>query len=80
MVRIVTDSTADLPAGVAAALGITVVPCYVVFGTETYRDGVELTVQQFYGKLAGSSVIPTTAAPPPAVYEEAYCQLAKEQV
>ena len=53
MVRIVTDSTADLPAGVAAALGITVVPCYVVFGTETYRDGVEPTVQQFYGKLLG---------------------------
>ncbi len=78
MVRIVTDSTADLPDGVAARLGITVVPCYVVFGSETYRDGVELTKQQFYGKLAGASVIPTTAAPPSAVYEESYRQLARE--
>jgi len=78
MVRIVTDSTADLPAGLAARLDITVVPCYVVFGTESYRDEVELTKQQFYEKLAGASVIPTTAAPPPVIYEEAYRHLAHE--
>ena len=77
MVRIVTDSTADLLPGVAADLDITVVPCYVVFGTETYRDGVDLTKGQFYEKLAGASVIPTTAAPPPAVYEHVYEQLAQ---
>lgn len=76
MVRIVTDSTADLPSGVAAALDITVVPCYVVFETESYRDGVELTKQQFYEKLVEASVVPTTAAPPPAVYEEVYRRLA----
>jgi len=78
MVRVVTDSTADIPADMTTELGITVVPSYVVFGTETYRDGIELTKRQFNEKLAASGVIPTTAAPPPATYEEAYRQLAKE--
>jgi DegV family protein with EDD domain len=78
MVKIVTDSTADIPADVAARLGITVVPCYVVFGIETYRDGVELTKEQFYEKLSGANMVPTTAAPPPAFYEEAYRSLASE--
>jgi DegV family protein with EDD domain len=77
-VRIVTDSTADIPVDLAERLGITIVPSYVVFGTETYRDGTELTSQQFYDKLAEADVIPTTAAPPPAVYEEVYRRLAEE--
>jgi DegV family protein with EDD domain len=50
----------------------------VVFGNETYRDGVELTKDQFYEKLAATGMIPTTAAPPPAMYEEAYRHLARE--
>lgn len=78
MVRIVTDSTADIPADMIAELGITVIPSYVVFGTESYREDVELTKQQFYEKLRTTRVIPTTAAPPPAVYEEAYRGLAQE--
>jgi DegV family protein with EDD domain len=77
-VRVVTDSTADIPAEMAARLGITIIPSYVVFGSETYRDGVELTRQQFYQKLAETSVIPKTAAPAPAIYEEAYRKLAEE--
>jgi DegV family protein with EDD domain len=60
---------------VAADLDITVVPCYVVFGTETYRDDDDLTKQRFYEKLAEARVIPTTAAPAPAVYESAFEQL-----
>lgn len=78
MVRVVTDSTADIPAHMIAELGITVVPSYVVFGAESYREDVELTKQQFYEKLRTTHVIPTTAAPPPAVYEEAYRGLAEE--
>lgn len=78
MVRVVTDSTADIPADMVAALGIIVIPSYVVFGSESYRDEVELTKQQFYEKLRSSRVIPTTAAPPPAVYDETYRRLAKE--
>jgi DegV family protein with EDD domain len=78
MIRIVTDSTADIPPDMVTRLGITIVPSYVVFGTETYRDGVELTKRQFYEKLAATNVIPTTATPPPAIYEEVYRRLARE--
>ena len=78
MIRIVTESTADIPAEFTAKLDITVVPSYVMFGSETYRDGIELTKQQFYVKLAASRTIPTTATPSPTVYEEAYRRLSKE--
>jgi len=78
MVRIVTESTADIPPDMAEALGIAVVPSYVVFGAKSYRDGVELTKEQFYAKLAETSEIPTTATPPPSTYEEVYRRLAGE--
>ncbi len=50
-VGIVTDSVADLPSQVAEELGITVVPLNVRFGTEVYRDGIDLTSEQFYDRL-----------------------------
>jgi DegV family protein with EDD domain len=78
MVKVITDSTADIPAELVHQLGITVVPSYVMFGTESYRDGVELSREQFYEKLVSTREIPTTAAPPPAVYEEVYRRLAEE--
>jgi DegV family protein with EDD domain len=62
----------------ADALGISVVPCYVVFGPKSYRDGVELTKEQFYEKLASSREIPSTATAPPAHYEAVYRRLAQE--
>ncbi|MGQ9598848.1 MAG: DegV family protein [Anaerolineae bacterium] len=77
-VQVVTDSTADIPADMATELGISIVPCYVMFGAETYRDGLELTRDQFYEKLITSRELPTTAAPPPAAYEKVYRQLAAE--
>ena len=78
MVKIVTDSTSDIPADLVAEWGITVVPSYVMFGMETYRDGVELSRQQFYEKLVAAKVIPTTAAPPPDTYLEVYRRLTEE--
>jgi DegV family protein with EDD domain len=78
MVKVITDSTSDIPAELVEKLGITVVPSYVMFGTESYRDGVELSRQQFYEKLVSTRDIPTTAAPPPAIYQEVYHQLAEE--
>ncbi len=78
MVRVVTDSTADVPEDFVSALGITVIPSYVVFGSESYRDGVELTKAEFYEKLQTAQAVPVTAAPSPNVYEEAYRRLAKE--
>ena len=77
-VKIVTDSVADLPSEVAQELGITVVPLNVRFGTEVYRDGVDLTAEQFYEKLKYSQVLPVTSVPSPATFVEAYDRLAEE--
>jgi len=78
MVGVVTESTADIPPEMAESLGITVVPTYIAFGSETYRDGVDLTKQQFYDRLIASRVIPTTATPPIGAYEEVFSSLANE--
>jgi len=74
-VHIVTDSTACLPPHIASELDIAVVPAFINFGTESYRDGVDLTAEEFYAKLAASPTLPTTAVPPPGVFEETYRRL-----
>lgn len=77
-VRIVTDSVADLPPRVVEELGITVIPLAVRFGEEVYRDGVDLTTEQFYDKLKHGRVFPVTSVPSPAAFAEAYDKLAEE--
>jgi DegV family protein with EDD domain len=77
-VKVVTDSVADLPPEVAQELGITVIPLVLRFGAETYRDGVDLTPDQFYQKLKTSRAFPATSVPPPDTYAEAYDRLAEE--
>jgi DegV family protein with EDD domain len=77
-VRVVTDSVADLPPQVAQELGITVVPLNVRFGTEVYRDGIDLTTEQFYQRLKDSKTLPVTSVPTPAAYAEIYNRLAEE--
>lgn len=78
MVKIVTDSVADLPPEVVKELGITVVPLVLRFGAETYRDGVDLTPDQFYKKLPTSPAFPSTSVPPPDAFAQAYDKLAEE--
>jgi len=77
-VKIVTDSTSDLKPHIASPLGITVVPLYINFGKESYRDGVNLTTEEFYRKLTTSKISPTTAVPGPAMFAEVYDKLAQE--
>jgi DegV family protein with EDD domain len=77
-VKIITDSVADLPAGLIQELGITVVPLNVRFGDKVYRDGVDLTTEQFYKRLVNSRVLPATSVASPAAYAEAYDRLAEE--
>jgi DegV family protein with EDD domain len=77
-VTIVTDSISDLPEIVKDELGITVVPMMVNFGEETFRDGVDLTPEQFYKKLETSKVFPHTSVPPPGVFAKTYDKLASE--
>ena len=77
-VKVVTDSLGDIPSEVAEKLGISVIPIHVVFGSISYRDGVDLTTEQFYDKLATSKVLPTTIVPPLGVFTDIYDKLAEE--
>jgi DegV family protein with EDD domain len=77
-VKIVTDSVADISPEMAGELGITVVPLNVVFGNEIYRDGVDLTTDDFYRKLAENKILPTTSTPPLQTFIEVYEKLAEE--
>jgi len=76
-VKVVTDSVADLPSQVVEELGITVVPLNVRFGEEVYRDGIDLTAEQFYHKLKQSKILPLTSVPSLAAFTEAYDKLAE---
>lgn len=78
MVKIVTDSSSDIPAEIALELGISVVPMYVRFGTEVYRDGQELSTDDFYRKLIASQTVPTTSSPKMKDFSETYDTLAEE--
>jgi DegV family protein with EDD domain len=75
-VQVITDSTSDMPEGTADKLGVRVVPIYLRFGEKTYRDGVDITRDDFYTMLASSPEHPATSQPNPedftAVFKE-YC-------
>jgi len=77
-VRIVTDSTSDLPPELASELGIAVVPLSVIFGDDVYRDKVDITHDLFYEKLVSSKVLPTTSAPSVGDFLAVYEPLLKE--
>ena len=75
MVRIVTDSTADLAPEQQRAAGITVVPLNVHFGDEVFRDHVDLSADEFFRRLKASSQLPRTSQPSVGAFEEAYRKL-----
>ena len=78
MVKIVTDSTSDLPPEVAKELGITVVPAYVHFGSQSFRDGVDITPEQIYERMLSGPVHPTTSSPAPGDFTDVYNRLSGE--
>jgi len=78
VVKVVTDSCSDITPQLAQELGITVVPLYVQFGNETYRDNVDLTTEGFYHELKESKIHPTTATATPADFAELFTKLAEE--
>jgi DegV family protein with EDD domain len=77
-IRILVDSTCDVPPDVAEELGIAIVPVYINVGDRSYLDGVDLTRQEFYENLPGYNTFPTTAAPSPAAFTAAYQALVDE--
>ncbi|HSS95166.1 MAG TPA: DegV family protein [Candidatus Dormibacteraeota bacterium] len=73
---VVTDSTADLPDEWRSRYAIEVVPLKVIFGGETFRDRVDMSDEEFFRRLAASTKLPTTSAPSPGEFADAYGRLA----
>lgn len=78
MIKIVVDSTADIPPDLQAAYDITVVPVLVQLGHETFRDTVDLSRDQFYARLAESTAPPKTAAPPIGAFADVFRALSAD--
>ena len=75
---VVTDSTSDVPDEWRERYDIQVVPLKVIFGEETFRDGVDMNNEQFFARLGTSTKLPTTSAPSPGDFAELYTRLAKD--
>lgn len=78
MIRLVTDSTTQLPAGAAEQYGIVVIPQIVIIEGESYRDGIDITAEEFYNRLPQVSSLPTTTQPSPGDFQRIYQRLADE--
>jgi DegV family protein with EDD domain len=71
-VKIITDSTADIPSAIVKELGIIVIPQYVIFGKKSYKDRIDITDDEFYDKLVNGKVQPTTSQPSPQEFVSLY--------
>src|SRR5690242_573021 len=77
-IGLVTDGTCDIPADVAAQHHIHIVPHHVIWGSETYTDGVNLSAAEFYQRLSRDPQLPKTAQPSAAEFAAAY-QMVRDQ-
>ncbi len=77
-IRIVTDSTCDLPQNIIQELDITVVPLFINIGEEGFLDGVEISRKDFYTNLPNYAVHPTTGTPGIDAFTQAFAKLAAE--
>jgi DegV family protein with EDD domain len=75
-VKVVTDSVSDIPADIVEELGITIVPAYVRFGNDVYKDGVELTTDEFFDRLLNGPEFPATSQPAIGDFSETYESIA----
>ncbi len=77
-VKIVADSSCDLPSELIEAAGISVVPLTVRFGTEEFIDGQGLSMREFWERCARQTSLPETSAPSPGQFSEAFLRAAEE--
>ena len=77
-VRIITDSTADIPLDIAKELNIVVIPQYLIFGAKSYKDRIDITEDEFYDKLVHGKVQPTTSQPTPQDFINLYNDIGKD--
>ncbi len=75
MIKVVTDSTCDLPDEIVKALDITVIPMYINIGRRGYLDGVDISRQEFYENLPNYPTQPTTATPGTDKFRQVYERL-----
>lgn len=76
--KIVVDSTCDMPAPWFEQYGVAVVPFNIQFGTDTYREGVDITPQEFYRRIQAEQALPTTSQPSVGDYLETYRRLSQD--
>src|SRR5258708_31455038 len=69
---IVTDSTCDLPSNIVKERGITVTPEHILWGTESFMDGVDMTPEALYTRLAHDPELPKTSQPSPGEFADHY--------
>jgi DegV family protein with EDD domain len=74
-VAIVTDSTANLPDDLVTSYGITSIPLQLIWGEDTYRDGLDISPLEFYTRLKSATVMPTSSQPSPAAFQRVYTDL-----
>ncbi len=71
-VHIVSDSSCDLTAGEIEQLDVEIVPLTIRFGDEEFTDGRDVSVEDFYRRMAVSEALPQTACPSPGAFEQAF--------
>lgn len=71
-IRIVTDSSSDLTEDDLHQLDVQIVPLNIRFGDQEFTDGMDLTVADFYGRMARSGELPQTSCPAPGAFERAF--------
>jgi DegV family protein with EDD domain len=77
-IRIVTDSSCDLPEETINLHAISVIPLMINVGDKSFQDGVDMTRSEFYAQLSNFNPHPKTAAPGPKVFEQTFERLAQE--
>ena len=77
-IKIVTDSTSDLPADVIEELGISVVPMFINIGDKGFLDGIEITRKEFYSNLPNYEIHPTTGTPGINAFTQVFSSLAEK--
>ncbi len=78
MIKIITDTNAALPPDMVERYGISLIPIYVHFGNKTFRDGIDLSTQQFYEMLEASPTLPRTSQPPVGEFLDLYARIRQD--
>lgn len=76
MVKIITDTTSGISKETAARFGIPVIPQIIVFGEESFYEGIDIDNAEFMQRLTTSTILPKTAAPPPELFTEQFSKFA----